>query len=246
MLLEIGAPHAIPMLQLAYFGIQRCLDRGCTCDKRKSKKLLQSEYEELYIGPEFLLDSRLAQIVAIVWVTFMYSSTLPILFPITVINFFIIFWVDKWLLLRFYKTPKNFDEQSILFSISEMQLAFIFHFIIGIIAYSNDRILSKSEAIGFLKTVVEDPISGAKSILSILDLSRYNSFHTILFFTGNLFIFLLMILKETILDWILSTFKCFNSLQKKFEQMDALSDDYLEVMSLRFLISEYERTKQEK
>ena len=60
MLLEIGAPHAIPFLQLAYFGIRRCLDRGCTCDQKKSKKLLQSEYEELYIGPEFLLDSRLA------------------------------------------------------------------------------------------------------------------------------------------------------------------------------------------
>jgi hypothetical protein len=72
----------------------------------------------------------------------------------TVVNFIIIFWVDKWLLLRFYKTPKNFNEKSILFTISEMKLAFIFHFIIGIIAYSNDRILSKSETTGFLKTVV--------------------------------------------------------------------------------------------
>tara|TARA_B110000285_G_C14804771_1_gene459165 strand:+ start:256 stop:477 length:222 start_codon:yes stop_codon:yes gene_type:complete len=60
MILEISAPHLIPLLQLMYLGIARLYDRSCSCDKRKSKKLLQSEYEELYIGPEFSLDARLA------------------------------------------------------------------------------------------------------------------------------------------------------------------------------------------
>jgi len=61
MILEILAPHLIPFLQLIYLGCTRHYDRGCnSCNKRKSKKLLQSEYEELYIGPEFSLDARLA------------------------------------------------------------------------------------------------------------------------------------------------------------------------------------------
>lgn len=117
MILEIGAPHFIPFCYLAYYGVRRAWDRGCTCDKRKSKKYLQSDYEELYTGPEFHLDARLAQIIAVTWTTFMYSPGLPILFIIAAINFFFIYWIDKWLILRFYRTPKNYDEQSIEFSI---------------------------------------------------------------------------------------------------------------------------------
>ena len=110
MILEISGPHIIPGIQFIYIHSRRLIDRGCTCDKKKSKQLLQIEYEDLYTGPEFSLDARLAQIVAFTWVTFMYSAGLPILFMITAGNFFIIYWIDKWLLLRFYKTPKNYDE----------------------------------------------------------------------------------------------------------------------------------------
>ena len=60
MILEIGAPHIVPVSYLILYGMRRCSDRSCSCDKRKSKKYLQSEYEELYTGPEFLLDARLA------------------------------------------------------------------------------------------------------------------------------------------------------------------------------------------
>ena len=79
--------------------------------------MIQQEYEELYIGPEFSLDARLAQVISITWVTFMYSAALPIMFPMCVLNFIIIYWVDKWLLLRFYRTPKNYDDKIIKFSL---------------------------------------------------------------------------------------------------------------------------------
>jgi hypothetical protein len=31
-------------------GLKRCIDRGCSCDKRRTKKILQSDYEQLYMG----------------------------------------------------------------------------------------------------------------------------------------------------------------------------------------------------
>ena len=36
----------------AYFiaGFQRCLDRGCSRDEKKTKKIIQEEYEALYTG----------------------------------------------------------------------------------------------------------------------------------------------------------------------------------------------------
>lgn len=149
MILEIGAPHILPMSQVCYYGILRLWDRSCGCDRRKSKKYLQSDYEELYTGPEFQLDARLAQIVAFTWVTFMYSPGLPVLFIITAVNFFIIYWVDKCLMLRFYRIPKNYDETSIMFTIHEMKFSLIFHFFFGAIVFSNKRILSPSGTTSF-------------------------------------------------------------------------------------------------
>jgi hypothetical protein len=77
----------------------------------------------------------------------MYSAGLPILFLITATNFMIIYWIDKWLLLRFYRTPKNYDEMAINFSLNEMKFAFIFHFFIGAMVFSNEKILT-SKGIG--------------------------------------------------------------------------------------------------
>ena len=80
--------------------------------------------------------------IAITWVVFMYAPGLPILFPLTAINFFIIYWIDKYLLLRFFKRPKNYDEESILFTVDQMKYSFIFHMILGAVVYSKNTILN--------------------------------------------------------------------------------------------------------
>jgi len=114
MVLEIAIPHGFPTLVLAGVSCLRWRDRGFGCDKRKSKKLLQEDYEELYIGSEYVMDARIAQVVAVLWATVMFAPTLPLLYPLCAVNFFVIYWYDKWLVLRFYQTPKNFDESIIL------------------------------------------------------------------------------------------------------------------------------------
>ena len=169
--------------------------------------LLQQEYEDLYTGPEFHLDARLAQIVAFTWVTFMYSSGLPILFLITAGNFFIIYWVDKWLLLRFYKTPKNYDQICIMFTLNEMKISFVFHFIIGAIVYSNEKILSKKGVGSSLLVPTDyDPDTDNSSIFSI---QRYNSIHVFIFLTGNLIILVLAFFEHTIFSYLIGCFSCF-------------------------------------
>ena len=40
MVIEIVIPHAIPLCQIIYLGFLRCRDRGCSCDKKKSKLIL--------------------------------------------------------------------------------------------------------------------------------------------------------------------------------------------------------------
>lgn len=87
MIIELPIPHFWPMTMLTYFKCARRWDRSCTKDKRKSKKILQEDYEDLYIGPEFVFDYRLAQLVAFTWVALMYNIGMPILFLIGAINF---------------------------------------------------------------------------------------------------------------------------------------------------------------
>lgn len=162
-----------------------------------------------------------------------------------IVNFTIIFWVDKWLLLRFYRTPKNYDEQSIQFAIGEMKYAFLFHFLVGSLVYSNDRILSnsgQSDALSGLSGTI-DPQAGVQHAQGILQLQRYNSLHVLIFLAGNIILLFLIVFERAIVKYLVANFTCFKSIQRKFEQMDAISDDYYEVMSLKFLVSEYERTK---
>ena len=40
--------------------ILRCYDRGCSSELSKTKKQKQSEYQELYLGAEFIIELRYA------------------------------------------------------------------------------------------------------------------------------------------------------------------------------------------
>ena len=204
MLIAIAEPHMIPLAQIIYFNTKRCWDRGCTCDKTKSRKLLQKDYEVLYIGPEFSLDARLAQIIAFTWTTFTYSSGLPIMYIISAVNFMIIYWIDKILLLRFYRTPKNYDEQSINFSLGQIYYAFLFHFLIGSLVYSNDQILSS--------TSDDSKEQFRASDQSLFSPSRYNKFHVILFVVGHIFLILLTIFQQTIFNFFSKRISCFSEI----------------------------------
>jgi hypothetical protein len=205
MLIAIAEPHMIPLAQIIYYNSRRCWDRRCSCDKQKSRKLLQKDYEDMYVGPEFSLDSRLAQIVAFTWTTFTYSSGLPIMYIITAVNFMIIYWIDKVLLLRFYKSPKNYDEQSINFALGQCYYAFLFHFLIGSLVYSNDQILTSTSS-------EENKDKFRASDQSLFSLSRYNKFHVILFVVGHIFLILLTIFQQTIFNFFSKRVSCFSQI----------------------------------
>ena len=108
--MEIVVPHGLPIVLIIVFFLWRCCDRSCTKDQRKTKQLLQTSYENLYTGPEFMLENRLAQIVALTWCAFMFSTCMPVIIIVTFFNFLAMYWIDKFLVLRFYRTPKNWDE----------------------------------------------------------------------------------------------------------------------------------------
>jgi len=76
--------------------------------------------------------------IAAIWVTFLYSAGLPLLYFIMAASLLLTFYVDKLLLINFYRVPKTNDtEKSLLFAAKLMKLAVWFHFIVGTLLFSN-------------------------------------------------------------------------------------------------------------
>lgn len=92
------------------------------------------------MGPEWNAISRYSQILTLSWIVFTYSSGLPSLFMVYATNLFVMYWVDKILILRYYRLPKNMNETPILFVLNSMKSAFFIHLVIGAFMYSNNRI----------------------------------------------------------------------------------------------------------
>jgi hypothetical protein len=72
----------------------------------------------------------------------MFSSGMPVMYIILAIIFATTYWIDKWLLLRFYKSPKNFDDSTIKFTVSMLKISFPTHFIIGYFMLGNLNIMT--------------------------------------------------------------------------------------------------------
>ena len=75
----------------------------------------------------------------------MFSHTMPILFPVAGVNFFLMYWMDKYFLLRSNRIPKNYDEKAIVLMLQYLKLAFVFHFIAGLFMLRNGNILQGDE-----------------------------------------------------------------------------------------------------
>ena len=151
MALQIFSPHIYPMLIALNYCMRRYWDKGVfsLCSKSLgTKKMLKAAYEQLYVGPEFTLDIRLGQIVALVWVTLFFLPTMPFLSIFVAIAFYVMFWVDKYMLLRFYRTPKEHDSQSLFYTFSRLKWSVLIHACMGVFLLSNMSILSSSTVWG--------------------------------------------------------------------------------------------------
>ena len=147
MMIEMAVVHLPSLVLIAFFGIWRLWDRSCTFNLRKTKYLLQHKYEDINTGPEFLLDAKLAQIIACIWITFMFSPGMPFMYVVSAINFTAMYWIDKALVLRFFRSPKNYDEQTIKHTISSLKTSFLFHLAMGVVMLSNRDLMESKNLI---------------------------------------------------------------------------------------------------
>lgn len=217
--MNIFSPHlgkvAQPMLSM----LLRCWDRRGACcsdanssicyikkerknvkdDQCNTTKELQSELQALYTGPQISSHYVYAQLFTNLWSCLMYSSGLPILYPVACVFYFVLYWLYKGLLLKYYQRTSRFNEQLAIASVGYIKFGILFHLVLGAFMYSNSRILSASQ-----EAAVYD-VSGYVLEGSALSYyrDRFRSTHAQLYFAVGVVLLLLYIFQSVIIKIVL-------------------------------------------
>ena len=104
MTFNILGPHLPPLYR--YLKMQEKIENA---KEDPFVALTQEELNTLHMGPEFHLSTRYAQILVTFYVCYMYSSGIPLLLMIGCVSFLVMYWVDKWFFIRFYRTPPRLN-----------------------------------------------------------------------------------------------------------------------------------------
>lgn len=101
----------------------------------------------MYIGPRFIIQIRYAQVLSAIFVTFTYSSGLPMLYFITFLSLAVTYWTDKILVLRYFRKTEGISKDISHQFVKILPLCLILHFLFGLVIFSSPNLL-KTEAIG--------------------------------------------------------------------------------------------------
>jgi hypothetical protein len=147
---QILFPHIGLLWSWSTKGFKRCLDRSCLLNPRRTRQIIQSDYEDLYTGPKFLLHIRYAQILSTIFVTMTYSSGLPMLYFISFISFLVTYWTDKFLVLRYFSKTEGLNKDLSKAVVSWLPLSLVLHSIFGTMIFSYPNVLKTESLSGYI------------------------------------------------------------------------------------------------
>ena len=124
-----------------YKEFARLYDRSFTFNHRQTRKAGQEDYEDLYTGPRPILQIRYAQTLSVVFLVMTFSAGLPILYLAAVIHFFFTYWIDKFLLLRYYRLTTSYTRFLSKNVNSIMPLAVPLHCLFNMVMISDPMVL---------------------------------------------------------------------------------------------------------
>ncbi|CAG9311615.1 unnamed protein product [Blepharisma stoltei] len=103
LLVSIALPHFINLLIFYPIGV---IKRHC-CHK---KYITQYQMNAAFTGPEFDISSRTSVILTVIFSCYLYSGGIPLLNIVCFVTLVVIYWTDKFLVLRHYRKPPVYSE----------------------------------------------------------------------------------------------------------------------------------------
>eukprot|EP00352_Strombidinopsis_acuminata_P005948 CAMPEP_0176350338 /NCGR_PEP_ID=MMETSP0126-20121128/9400_1 /TAXON_ID=141414 ORGANISM="Strombidinopsis acuminatum, Strain SPMC142" /NCGR_SAMPLE_ID=MMETSP0126 /ASSEMBLY_ACC=CAM_ASM_000229 /LENGTH=217 /DNA_ID=CAMNT_0017700299 /DNA_START=1162 /DNA_END=1815 /DNA_ORIENTATION=+ len=138
----------------------RILDRGlCNCDVYKTKKSSLKKYIDLYAGPYYYIHYKYSAILNITFCTFMYGFAIPILFPIALVAFLILYIIDIGMLYYSYRLPPSYDDYLSNAVLQKLKYAPLFYFAMGYWMLSSNQLCNNFN-LEPVETTTTTPLSG--------------------------------------------------------------------------------------
>ena len=140
-----------PILEvLGYWGLRlltRCLDRGCKLPRgprvdHPTKSTSIQSYINSYQGPIYFMHYKYSSILTISYITFLYGFGMPVLFPIAMLSFLVLYLVEKTMLFYGYVMPPMYDERLSNDVLRKLQFAPLLYVCFAYWMASNQQLLS--------------------------------------------------------------------------------------------------------
>jgi hypothetical protein len=93
------------------------------------------------MGRKYMIDYSYSDMLTMIGVTFLYGAGNPILYAFAALYFIVTFWVEKLLILKFYKKPIAFDSHLASSTVGWFKYILIAHMIFTYLQYSNAALL---------------------------------------------------------------------------------------------------------
>lgn len=83
------------------------------------------------------MPSQFTTVYTYVFLAIIFSTGLPILYPTVAAYCLVTYWVDKFLLIKFYKQPANYNTELAKGTLWYMKLAFLIHLFFSVYLFVN-------------------------------------------------------------------------------------------------------------
>jgi hypothetical protein len=101
----------------------RLLDKGCKPNSKQTKVKSIQQYVNIYAGPDHFLHFKYSSIMNSCFVTFTFGLALPLLFPIALIGFIVLYIIERILITYYFRQPPMYDEKMNAAAISVLKWA---------------------------------------------------------------------------------------------------------------------------
>lgn len=96
-------------LEMVFWGMREFLRYYDRSGPGATRCTTIQQYIDKYAGPEYLVHFRYSMIMNIAFITMMYGPSLPLLFPIALVSYLLIYTLEVYMLYYVYKKPVSYD-----------------------------------------------------------------------------------------------------------------------------------------
>lgn len=155
--------------------------------------------EDLYLGPEIPSSKLYADITLFYLICLIYSTGMPLLYAINFVFYFVVYWTQKILILKYYRKASTFNEEITFKAILYTKYGLLMHIMIGTLMLSNSQIFGgdKVEQESWTSTIP----GWITSVISVTQ-GRFVTDHLLFYLSVTMLIFVLYAYAATFTLWL--------------------------------------------